>query len=340
MYRGAVSKLVGIPLGNPSYRLRALEFRDRPAENARVLIGDLDRCAGPWFLVDLRKTPGEPPSAYADAVAERYHLEPLPVRSPLLSILVHEDGPTGDIQRNGSMSPIRLAVLCDFPEEGWPSMDLVAEMILDQLVAEHAGRIDATRICPPFRHAQARWEVPRGRWARNADRVLNRYRDYPRALAAWQVHDRFDLFHVVDHSYASWSTSCPPVDGRDLPRPRHLPLPARTHADPRPAWFRGIVRRTLDGLRRAAAVVCDSESTRQGLLAATGSFRPTGSTSSTSQPHPECSPDADPAADAEASRWLGPAPDRPAGSGPAPRRLDDPTQADRRPPRDRRRRAP
>ena len=81
------------------------------------------------------------------------------------------------------MLPTRLALVCDFPEERWPSMDLVAEMVLTYLGREHADRVAATRVCPPFRHRLTRW--PMTRWlspARNADRVLNRFWDYPRTL--------------------------------------------------------------------------------------------------------------------------------------------------------------
>src|SRR5262249_38425605 len=98
-------------------------------------------------------------------------------------------------------SPIRLAVVCDFPEEGWPSMDLVGEMILTHLGRNLAGQVKATRFCPPFRTRLTRWPMARrlGQ-ARNADRLLNRFWDYPRALK--QTRDGFDLYHVVDHSYA------------------------------------------------------------------------------------------------------------------------------------------
>ena len=81
------------------------------------------------------------------------------------------------------MTSIRLAVVCDYPEEGWPSMDLVGEMLLTHLGQEHAEGIQATRVCPPFRHRLTRWPVTsRLGPARNADRLLNRFWDYPRAL--------------------------------------------------------------------------------------------------------------------------------------------------------------
>ena len=37
-------------------------------------------------------------------------------------------------------------------------------------------------------------------WFRNADRLLNRFVNYPRYLR--QHASEFDVFHIVDHSYA------------------------------------------------------------------------------------------------------------------------------------------
>ncbi len=109
------------------------------------------------------------------------------------------------------MLPTRLALVCDFPEERWPSMDLVAEMVLTYLGREHADRVAATRVCPPFRHRLTRW--PMTRWlspARNADRVLNRFWDYPRTLGHLARWGELDLFHLVDHSYAQLVHELPP----------------------------------------------------------------------------------------------------------------------------------
>ena len=46
------------------------------------------------------------------------------------------------------MMPIRVGVICDFREEGWHSMDLVADMLLDTLPAVSSGTIAATRLQP------------------------------------------------------------------------------------------------------------------------------------------------------------------------------------------------
>ena len=207
------------------------------------------------------------------------------------------------------MKPPRVAVVCDYPEEGWPSMDLMGEMILAHLERGHAGEFAAARVCPQYRHRLARWPVVGRRrpgLARNADRVLNRFVDYPRALGRIVRQGEFDLYHLVDHSYAQLVHVLPPgraiVTCHDLDTFRCLVDPAR---EPRPAWFRGLARRTLTGLQRAAAVVCDSEATRSALLEH-GLVPPERLRVVYPGTHPECSVAAQPEADAEAARLLGP----------------------------------
>src|SRR5690242_15163521 len=97
------------------------------------------------------------------------------------------------------MSIPRLAVLPDFREEGWPSMDLCADMLLAELATE--GSFAVERLCPPFRRCFSRlpWLGQR-QVARNADRLLNRFHSYPRYLRPHSAD--FDVFHICDHSYA------------------------------------------------------------------------------------------------------------------------------------------
>lgn len=205
------------------------------------------------------------------------------------------------------MNPTRLAVVCDYPEEGWPSMDLMGEMILSHLERGYVEQVAPTRVCPSYRHRLTRWPVLRRLGvARNADRVLNRFWDYPRALAPYGSRGEFDLYHVVDHSYAQLVHVIPTgrsvVTCHDLDTFRCLLEPER---EPRPGWFRALARRTLAGLQQAAAVVCDSVATQNALLAhdlvpeARLRVIYPGA-------HPECTTDPDPAADAEAVRLLGP----------------------------------
>jgi glycosyltransferase involved in cell wall biosynthesis len=159
-----------------------------------------------------------------------------------------------------------LAVLCDYHEEGWPSMDLVGDMLLAELAGACRDRIRAERIRPPYR----RWfsRVPllgRSRLARNADRLLNRFRHYPLRLR--RCRHEFDLFHVCDHSYAHLVHELPAdrtgVFCHDLDTFRCLLEPQRER---RSFWFRSMTRRILDGLRKAAIVFHGSREVGRQLL--------------------------------------------------------------------------
>jgi glycosyltransferase involved in cell wall biosynthesis len=150
-----------------------------------------------------------------------------------------------------------LAVLCDYAEEGWPSMDLVAEMLLDRMAREHAHELGATRVQPAFRRAL----TPAPRVGRNADRLLNRLVWYPRHVRA--VRDRFDLFHLCDHSYSQLLLELPTeragVFCHDLDTFRCLLEP---RIEPRPRWFRAMTRRILRGFQRASVVFHATDAVR------------------------------------------------------------------------------
>jgi glycosyltransferase involved in cell wall biosynthesis len=196
-------------------------------------------------------------------------------------------------------APLRVAIVADYAEEQWPSMDLVADMLMSHLAAEHAGAVAATLIRPAMPLRVSRLA---GR-ARSLDRVVARFADYPRALA--RSAGRFDLYHVVDHTYAHLLHGLPAgrtlVTCHDLDAFRSLLQPA----DERRSFaYRLLARRILSGLRRAAHVACDSEATR-GALASLARFPeerlsviPNGSETAGL-------PDREPAADVEAARMLG-----------------------------------
>jgi glycosyltransferase involved in cell wall biosynthesis len=203
--------------------------------------------------------------------------------------------------------PIRLALLCDYPEEGWASMDLFGEMILGHLRRGHGGAVEAERVAPPYRHRLGRLPgLGRRGAARNADRLANRFLDYPAYLRRLVGAGRFDLYHLVDHSYAQLVHELPPgrsvVTCHDLDAFRCLLEPS---AEPRPRWFRAMARRILSGLERASAVACDSEATREAILAR-GLLPPGRLRVVPAAVPPELRPEADPEADARAEGLLGP----------------------------------
>lgn len=166
------------------------------------------------------------------------------------------------------MSALSVAVVCDLVEEGWPSMDLVADRLLEQLARQPAG-LEAIRLRPAMRRRFTRIPgLARHPRARIADRLANRYFDYPRWLAPQR--SRADVYHVIDHSYAHLVHALPAaktvVTCHDLDAFRCLLHPEEER---RSAGFRSLLRRTLTGLQQAARVVCVSEAVR-GEIAAAG----------------------------------------------------------------------
>jgi glycosyltransferase involved in cell wall biosynthesis len=161
--------------------------------------------------------------------------------------------------------PGTLAVVADYAEEGWPSMDLFAEMLLRGLGADREGLV-GVRICPRFRRRFTRLPLARGRrWALNADRFVNRHWDYPRR--ARRLAGAFDAFHVCDHSYGQLVHALPPertgVYLHDLDAFRSLLEPER---EPRPRWFRWMMRRVLRGVEKAAVVFHSTGEVRRQIL--------------------------------------------------------------------------
>lgn len=200
---------------------------------------------------------------------------------------------------------MRLAVICDYADENWPSMDLVAEMLLENLGAHHAATIRATGIRPNTNRRAGRFPgMRRADFANNADRLMNRFWDYPRHLK--KRREEFDLFHILDHSYAQLVHELPRertiVTCHDLDTFRCVLEP---DLEPRSKAFVLITKKILDGLRQAAWVTCDSMATRAELLkhqvvpAERTVVIPNGV-------HPTCSPEPDVLADEQATLLLGP----------------------------------
>lgn len=204
------------------------------------------------------------------------------------------------------MTAPRLAVVCDLLEENWLSMDLVADRLLASLKEDHEGVVDALRVCPPMRR---RFSSPRppqadGSLRFNLDRGLNRFWDYPRLLR--RARGDFDVFHIVDHSYAHLVHSLPPertvITCHDLVTFHSLLEPGRGERS-RP--FRMMTRYILDGMGKASRVVFDTTPVRDAAvemeLVAPERARvvPLGV-------HPAHSPHPDGTADGEVVRLLGP----------------------------------
>jgi glycosyltransferase involved in cell wall biosynthesis len=156
---------------------------------------------------------------------------------------------------------LRVAVCLDFPEEQWPSMDRVAAELVQGLWRDHAGSIEATPFVPRFVKRVGRV----GNAAFNVDRLLNRLWDYPRHVGA--LHDAYDVFHVIDHSYSQLVHRLPPdrtvVTCHDLDTFRSVLRPAE---EPRSLLFKAMTRHILTGMQRAARVTCDTAAIRDELI--------------------------------------------------------------------------
>jgi len=160
----------------------------------------------------------------------------------------------------------RLALICDFLEERWPSMDLFGDMLFRSFTAEHASAIEVEQLRPALRHRFSKLPgLGRAGFFWNADRLLNRFHDYPVWLKKRAAN--FDLFHIVDHSYAQLVLDLPAertvVTCHDLDTFLCLLEP---ELDPRPRWFRAMAQRSLNGFVRAAQVICPSAFTKANVL--------------------------------------------------------------------------
>lgn len=157
--------------------------------------------------------------------------------------------------------PIRVAVLCDYREENWYSMDLVGDMLVDRLAREQKNNVHAEQIVPRLPQPFGR---KRDGILKNAHRVIGRFVAYPRELR--RLRDRFELFHIIDHSYAHLALELPPerviVTCHDLDAFSAL-IPGSQARSPLRA---SLAKPILAGLQRAAHVVCATDATRQQLL--------------------------------------------------------------------------
>lgn len=162
---------------------------------------------------------------------------------------------------------MRLAVLCDLVEERWFSMDLMADMLLEHAPGTPGITVERVRPTLPAtlgRLASNAGERPIERWSRKLGLGLGRYAGYPLELV--RLRDRFDWFHVADHSYAHLTFEIPRgrcgVFCHDIDAFR--PLFER----PRAALPRRALSRTLLlGLRRARVVFHSTLAVRDDILA-------------------------------------------------------------------------
>lgn len=187
---------------------------------------------------------------------------------------------------------LRVALVADLLSEAWPSMDLTADRLEAELSALGRDANLEVQVVRPLLKPR------RGQLGR----YVNRFVDY-----TWWLRRHapdVDVFHVIDHSYAHLVHVLPAsrtvVTCHDIDAFLRLVDPDAI----RSRLPTVITRTILSGLRRAAHVVCDSETTRRELLqfdllpAARLSVAHLGA-------HPAFGPHGDDATDAEVARRLG-----------------------------------
>ncbi len=199
----------------------------------------------------------------------------------------------------------RVAIVCDLLQENWPSMDLVGNMLLRHIRDGHASSFAVERLRPAYSRHLVKLSSGPLRAADTAERALNRFIKYPRWLS--RQRQNFDLFHVVDHSYAHLVhclpahrtvVTCHDIDAFLclLHSSRSLSLPIR----------RSITMRLLSGLQKAAWITCNSHATAHELLVQgwASAERTSVVNFAAAQVY---SPEADPDADCQIEQLLGPA---------------------------------
>jgi glycosyltransferase involved in cell wall biosynthesis len=135
------------------------------------------------------------------------------------------------------------------------------------------------------------------------DRLVNRYWDYRRAIE--KLSDKFDVFHIVDHSYGHLAQYLPAertiITCHDLDAFAPLFQESR---DLTSAMLKPLLKETLQGLQRASIVTCPSSAVRTELLNRKF-LNPDRVRVVQNGVHPSCSPDPDPDGDIELAKLIG-----------------------------------
>jgi glycosyltransferase involved in cell wall biosynthesis len=159
--------------------------------------------------------------------------------------------------------PLRVALLHNYRDDQQPSMRLYAERLGSALVRR---RVAITRVRPPGVVPDA-WRLRSSLWSK-IDGYAGRFVVYPRLVRDLQV----DVVHVVDHGQGYLVAN---LDARRTLVTCHdvilLALAAgRIGSVPVPPVALQLFRISLELVKRAAAVVADSASTKRDLVSFVG----------------------------------------------------------------------
>lgn len=161
----------------------------------------------------------------------------------------------------------RLAIICDYLEENWASMDLCAQMLIQHMSNLDSPFIEPVQICPKFnRRLQRVPGIGQKHFAYNTDRLINRFWDYPEYLKHKVKQQNFDFYHIADHSYAQLAHVLPPertgVFCHDIDAFRSLVEP---HQEVRPGWYQAMSHRILRGLQSCAVIFHSTTAVRKQI---------------------------------------------------------------------------
>jgi glycosyltransferase involved in cell wall biosynthesis len=159
-------------------------------------------------------------------------------------------------------------VLCDLLEERWFSMDLLADMLVENAGVVPSIAVERVRPALPAPLAGLA-TTPGNRPLERLPRKLalgwGRYVAYPFGLLARRA--RYDWFHVADHSYAHLALELPSAQTgvycHDIDAFRPL------FEEPTSAAHRALARTLLAGLRRARWVFHSTLAVRDDIISRT-----------------------------------------------------------------------
>jgi glycosyltransferase involved in cell wall biosynthesis len=202
------------------------------------------------------------------------------------------------------MHRIRVAILCDFAEDQWRSMDLIADILHRRLSIDFASEFNVTKVRPRFTRLADSLPLLGRMWTTRAvERFINRFVRYPRWLS--RHRQEFDVFHIIDHSYSQLTRVVPCgrtlITCHDLDAFRSVLSPSELC---RPFVIRLLARNVLNQFRRAARIACVSNATRD-LILQHGLISPERLAVVPNGVDPAYCAASNPAADREAARLLG-----------------------------------
>jgi glycosyltransferase involved in cell wall biosynthesis len=182
-------------------------------------------------------------------------------------------------------------------------MDLVADMLLAGLETEHGDTVRVTRIQPAMTSIFGCQATQNHRLVRNIARGYNRFWAYPKAVN--ELSMSFDLLHVIDHSYSHLLhkmhgqrviVTCHDLDA--------FRCALEGTQDRRSLLHRRLAVHILNGFKKAAHIVCDSNAVMRELL----EHKVMGPQKVSVVPlgvHPSCSPLPEAVGDKEAAFLMG-----------------------------------